>query len=116
MGRYLTEFEQLLLFAVLGLGDEAYSAAIQDEIERRAGRSRSAGSIHTALERLENSGHVESWFGEPTPERGGRRKRFYGVTPGGATALKGAWDGLQRIAQPGLVRLEELLEAERGNA
>lgn len=108
MGRQLGEFEQLILFAVLRLSDEAYGASIQEEIEDATGRDRSTGSIHTALERLESRGLVRSWLGDPTPVRGGRRKRYYAVTPSGARALQSSYEHLQRLARGNLARLREL--------
>lgn len=108
MSTHLGEFEQLLLFALLQLGDDAYSARIQEEIEIRAGRFRSAGSIYTTLERLEERGCVRSWLGEATRERGGRRKRFYAITPAGAEALKRSYDRIQRMASGTLTELDEL--------
>lgn len=108
MEQRLGEFEQLLLFAMLRLGDQAYSARIQEEIAQQAGRQRSAGSIYTTLERLEERGCVRSWLGDPTPERGGRRKRFYELTPAGARALKASYERLQRMAAGALHELDEL--------
>src|SRR5687768_2424880 len=77
----LGEFEQLVMYAVLRLDDEAYGAAIRRELLERAGRDVSPGAIFTTLERLEARGLVTSEYGEPTQERGGRRKRFYRVKP-----------------------------------
>ena len=77
MSAALGEFEQLVLLAVLRLGEDAYGAAIRRELVECAGRDASPGAIFTTLERLEARGLVRSRFGEPTPERGGRRKRYY---------------------------------------
>src|SRR5262249_62130164 len=71
----LGEFEQLVLLALIRLGDAAYGVPIRDEIHRRAGRNVSLATVYKTLERLEAKGCVSSTVGEPTAERGGRRKR-----------------------------------------
>jgi PadR family transcriptional regulator PadR len=106
MAEFLGEFEQLILFAILHLEDGAYGATIREEIEARTGRTISAGAVYTALERLESRGFVSSWFGAPTPTRGGRRKRHFRVEPDGQRALRRAYDGLQRMAHGVVVKLE----------
>ena len=99
----LGDFEQLILFGVLRLGDEAYGVAIRQEIHRRSGRDVSVNAVYTTLDRLERKGLLESWVGDPTPERGGRRKKFYALRPAGVAALRQAYraftamaDGLQQ--------------------
>jgi PadR family transcriptional regulator, regulatory protein PadR len=88
MARGLGEFEHLILLALLDLEEEqAYGVPIRDAIERRTGRRVSAGAIYTALDRLAARGLVSSRLGEPTAERGGRRKRLYRLEPAGAHAL-----------------------------
>ena len=77
--RALGELEQLVLLAILALGDEAYGASIQREIGARTGRDVAVGAIYTALDRLETRGAVESSMGEPTAERGGRRRKHYSL-------------------------------------
>ena len=79
----LREFEELVLLAVLVAGTEAYGAALQEVLQKDAGRDVSLGAIYTALERLTKKGFVTSQLGEPTPVRGGRRKRHYELTPEG---------------------------------
>ena len=79
----LGEFEYLLLSAAARLGDEAYGAAIRQDIERVSGRPCSAGALYTTIDRLEDKGLVDTWMGEPTPERGGRSKRMVRVTAKG---------------------------------
>ena len=88
--RDLGRFDHLLLLAVLRLGDEAYGMTIRRELAEGTGREIAAGAIYTALARLETRGYVRSHLGEPTPERGGRAKRFYRVRPAGAKALERA--------------------------
>ena len=96
MGHHLGEFEQLLLFALLRLGDEASGTAVMDEIEQRAGRTVSAGAIYTGFERLTGKGLVTSTFGPPSPQRGGKRRRLYTLEPAGAEALERAWAAIDR--------------------
>jgi PadR family transcriptional regulator PadR len=72
---HLGELEQIVLLAVLRLGDDAYGVPIRLEIEHRARRSLTIGALYRTLDRLEAKGYVASWFGEPTRERGGRSKR-----------------------------------------
>jgi DNA-binding PadR family transcriptional regulator len=99
--RYLGELEQIVLWAVLRLGDEAYGVPIRLEIEGRTGRSLTVGALYRTLDRLEAKGYVTSKFGDPTPERGGRSKRYFTVRPSGLRALRASrntllamWDGL----------------------
>src|SRR5204863_145748 len=83
MGRdLLTDFELMILLAILRAGDEAYGVAIAREIEETAGRAAMLGAVYAALDRLERNGLVASIVGEPTAARGGRAKRFFRVTPG----------------------------------
>lgn len=88
----LGEFEQLVLIALVRLGPNAYGATIRREIEARSERSLSISAVYTTLERLEQKGLVRSWIGEPTPERGGRRRKHFEMLPRGARALKAAYD------------------------
>jgi len=80
---YLGEFELMLLLAVLHLGEEAYGVPISSELERNRGRSVSVGSVYAALERLEAKGLIVSDLGDPTPERGGKAKRYFRITKEG---------------------------------
>jgi PadR family transcriptional regulator, regulatory protein PadR len=76
---YLGEFELMILLAILHLGDQAYGVPIARELERHRGREVSIGSIYAALERLETKGLIASSLGDPTPERGGKAKRYFRV-------------------------------------
>ena len=80
---YLGEFELMLLLAVIHLGDEAYGVPISRELEAHRGRTVSVGSVYAALERLETKGLVSSTLGDPTPERGGKAKRYFRITKEG---------------------------------
>ena len=106
MGRdgYLGELEQMVLLAILHLGDEAYGTRVMDELAERAERSVSRGAMYVTLDRLEDKGMLRSEAGEPTPGRGGRRRRYLTVTPRGVDALQHArrtweslWDGLDAV-------------------
>jgi PadR family transcriptional regulator PadR len=99
---HLGELEQIVLLAVLRLGDDAYGVPIRLEIERRTGRSLTVGALYRTLDRLEAKGCVSSSFSEPTPERGGRSKRYFKVRAVGLRSLRASrdalaamWDGLQ---------------------
>src|SRR5712692_10901155 len=86
----LGDFEQLVLLGVLRLElqDSAYGAAIRQKIHARSGRDVSINAVYTTLERLESKGLLRSWVGEPTAQRGGRRRTFYALRPAGAAALR----------------------------
>jgi DNA-binding PadR family transcriptional regulator len=98
MTDWLGEFEQVVLFAVAQL-DHGYGATIRDEIVQRTGRDVSAGAVYTTLDRLEARGLVASWWGEPTPQRGGKRKRHYRLRPEGREALTRSWQALRAMAR-----------------
>ena len=80
---YLGEFEMMILLSVIHLGEEAYGVPISRELEMQRGRDVSVGSVYAALERMEGKGLVSSSLGDPTPERGGKAKRFFRVTKEG---------------------------------
>ena len=103
---YIGEFEQLVLMTILRLGDGAYGATVRDEISDRVGRDVSLSAVYTTLERLEEKSLLKSRMGEPTPQRGGRRKRYFALTPAGERALQASWQRLKRAAEG----LEPLLE------
>ena len=87
MKGYIGEFEELVLLTVASLGEDAYGVAIKEEIEKRSDRSISIGALHSTITRLEEKNYLKSWLGEPTQERGGRRKRYFEVTQQGKVAL-----------------------------
>jgi PadR family transcriptional regulator PadR len=84
----LGEFEQIVLLAVLRLTDRPYAVAVRDEILRCTGREVSRGSIYVTLDRLETKGYLRSRLADPTPERGGRAKRYYALRPCAFEALR----------------------------
>ena len=85
---YLGEFEELVLLTVAVLSGEAYGALITQDISARTRRSVQISAVHVALYRLEEKGFLNSHMGGSTQERGGRRKRFFTLTPAGAHALQ----------------------------
>jgi PadR family transcriptional regulator len=87
----LGEFEQLVLLALVRLGADAYGATVRREIQTCAGRQVGISAVYTTLERLEQKGLVKSRIGDPTPQRGGRRRRHFELRPLGARALKEAY-------------------------
>lgn len=109
----LGAFEQLILFCVLRLGNDAYGVPIRETLEAKTGRAVSAGAIYTALARLEERGLVASWVGEPTPGRAGRPPKYYRVEPEGARALLAAYSTLQSVAGGVVPELVELAEGKR---
>jgi DNA-binding PadR family transcriptional regulator len=103
---YLGEFEQMVLLAILRLGDGAYAIPLREEIEARTGRDVARGALYTALERLETKKCVRSSMSDPLPERGGRSRRYYAVTPAGLSALRASRDAWLALWQG----VESLLE------
>ena len=102
----LGDFEQLVLLGVLRLEDEAYGAAIRQEIHARSGRDVSINAVYTTLDRLEKKGLLESWTGEPTAQRGGRRRKFYALRPAGTAAIRQAYEAFQSMADGLKARLD----------
>ncbi|MGE0815381.1 MAG: PadR family transcriptional regulator [Vicinamibacterales bacterium] len=94
----LGEFEHVVLLALLRLGADAYGASVSAEIEARSRREVSISAVHTTLDRLEQKGLVRSRVGDPTPQRGGKRKRHFDVTPAGLRAVRAAYGAIQRMA------------------
>jgi PadR family transcriptional regulator, regulatory protein PadR len=98
-GDYPGEFEQIMLLALLRLGDSAYGMAIRREILDRTGRDVSIGAVYATLDRLEEKGFVSSRQGDPSPERGGRAKRFFKIEADGEAALRESHRVLTRMTQ-----------------
>jgi DNA-binding PadR family transcriptional regulator len=85
--KFLGEFEQVVLLALLRLGHDAYGAAIRQLLHEQVNRNVAIGALYLTLERLEKKGMVNSTLGESTPERGGRAKRYFEVTAKGQKSL-----------------------------
>jgi len=90
---YLGELEQILLLAVLRVGEEAYAIPILKQIEAQTGRKVARGALYTALERLEAKGCLRSRMGDPTDDRGGKPRRYFTVTAAGLRAIKSTLAG-----------------------
>jgi DNA-binding PadR family transcriptional regulator len=102
---FLGEFEHIVLLALLRLEDQAYGVTVRQEIEFRIKREVSIGAVYATLGRLETKGYVASHLGDPTPERGGRSKRFFRVTSKGVAAVNRTHRAIQRMTEGlGLVR------------
>jgi DNA-binding PadR family transcriptional regulator len=102
----LGEFEEVVLLAVLRLGDDAYAIPVREEIWLRTRRRVARGALYTALDRLEEKGLLTSRMSEPRPERGGRRRRYYKLSSAALTALRasrearlGLWQGLEAVLE-----------------
>jgi DNA-binding PadR family transcriptional regulator len=95
----LGEFEQMVLLAVIHLGDGAYAIPIVDEIERRTGRTTARAAVYVTLRRLEEKGLITSWMSEPTAERGGKGRRYVKLQPAGVRALRDARRAAERMWQ-----------------
>ena len=105
--RPLTDLEFMLLLATLRVGEDAYGVQIARELEATGGRTVLLGAVYATLDRLETVGFVRSSVGDPTPERGGRAKRYFRVTPAGLRAVKetqnafvSLWRGVAELKEP----------------
>lgn len=96
-GEFLGEFEQLVLLALLRIGDDAYGMTVRRELEETAGRQVTFGTVYGTLDRLEEKGYVSSHHGPAEPVRGGRARRFFKVEPEGELALARARDMMARM-------------------
>src|ERR1700746_1990685 len=96
---FLGEFEHLIVLALLRLEDRAYGVTVRQEIEFRTKREVSIGAVYATLDRLEAKGDVKSRRSDPTPERGGRSKRFFHVTAKGVAAVNRAQRALQSMTE-----------------
>jgi PadR family transcriptional regulator PadR len=93
----LGEFEQMVLLALTRLGSDGYGVSIAADITARTGREVSLGAVYKTLERLEDRGLVTSRIGEPTPERGGRRKKYFRMAAIGQRVLRQSMAGLRSM-------------------
>jgi len=104
--RFLSRTEEMILLTIWRLGNDAYCVSILEEMVKRTGRTWTLSGIYIPLGRLEKVELVESYFGDPLPERGGKRRRFYRITKAGFTALKeiktiekAMWLGLPNVSR-----------------
>lgn len=98
MDKNLGELEQLVLLALMRLGDDAYGVTVHQEIQDRTGRNMAFATIYTTLSRLEGKSLVISYVGDPTPERGGRAKKHFEITAAGKTALQQSLRALRTMS------------------
>jgi len=101
----VSNFELMVMLALIRLGDEAYGVPISKEIEEHSGHDVALGSVYAALERLHGRGFVTSSVGEPTAERGGRAKRYFKITGKGVKVVMKTQQTLTRL-WAGIPRLE----------
>jgi PadR family transcriptional regulator, regulatory protein PadR len=102
------EFEQLVLLAILRLGEETYGAEVKREIEVRTGRRLAISAVYITLDRLEQKGYIRTWIGDPLPQRGGRRRKHIALLPAGGGALARAYRGFREMTAGLEPRLERL--------
>jgi len=96
-GEYLGNFELLVLLALLRLGNDAYGVTIAQELEEQTGREVVIASVYATLDRLQKRGLVASELGDPTPERGGRAKRYFRITGAGIREARDARQSLMKM-------------------
>jgi len=101
------DFEQQVLLAVWRLGEDAYGAAVREELESRTGHGIAQGAVYVTLMRLEKKGLLRSRLSDPTPVRGGKAKRIFGITPEGVEGVRATremmdrlWEGLPEASDP----------------
>lgn len=93
----LKNTEQLVLLALVSLGENAYGVTIRGAIEERSGRDVPIATVYAVLDRLESRGLAESWLSDPLPERGGRARKHYRLSRRGADALLTAREVMNRM-------------------
>jgi DNA-binding PadR family transcriptional regulator len=98
-GEILGPLEQIILLALVRLKSKAYGMTVRREIEERTGRNISIGAIYATQERLEAKGYVSFFTGAPTPERGGRAKRFFRLESAGQEALRVSHEAIRKMTQ-----------------
>jgi PadR family transcriptional regulator PadR len=104
MSRFLTDYELMIMLAILRLRNDGYGVTIARELEQTAGRQTTLAAVYLALDRLERQGLVTSALGEATPERGGRAKKYFKVTSKGLHAVRATqrafialWSGIPQL-------------------
>jgi PadR family transcriptional regulator, regulatory protein PadR len=102
---YLGNFELMVLLAIMRVGEDAYGVLVSRELEAQSGQQIVVASVYAALQRLEEKGLVTSSVGDPTPERGGRAKRFFKVTAKGLREVRSTQRALQNLSR-GVPQLE----------
>lgn len=98
-GEFLGEFEQLVLLALIRLGEGAYGMTVRREIEERAARDVSIGAVYATLDRLEEKGLAKSYAGDSSDARGGRAKKCFRITGAGASALERSQQAVRQMLE-----------------
>lgn len=98
-GDFLGEFEQLVLLALIRVGEGAYGMTVRREIEERASRDVSIGAVYATLDRLEEKGLVRSYAGDGPAARGGRPKKCFRITGAGASALERSQQAVRQMLE-----------------
>lgn len=108
-GKYLGEFEELILLTVAAVGEQAYAVSVKKEAQEISGRKINISAVHASLYRLEDKGYLSSEFGGATNQRGGKKKRLFKVTSAGFASLKAAkelreqlWQKIPQLSVVGL--------------
>lgn len=94
----LGELEYFILSSSARLGDDAYGAAIGQDLQAMTGRQCSLGALYTTLERLERKGLIRTWVGEPSPERGGRAKKMVRITAKGVREAQVFYEAMIKVS------------------
>ena len=107
--KFLSRSEELILLAILELRDNAYVVSIREELKRMTGETWAMGALFVTLDRMSQKGYVHSRLSEPTPERGGRRKRLYMILPAAVDALnkvrnlhRAVWKNVPDLSKKGI--------------
>jgi len=93
----ISKAEEMVLLAILRLGDNAYGVSIRRQIHRDAGKDYTYGTLYGLLRQMERKGYIRKQKGEPLPKKGGRSKSYFTLTPVGARALKEAMELHERM-------------------
>ena len=93
------EFELLVMLAILRLGDDAYGVTVREELEAETSRTLTLGAVYKTLGRLEGKGYLHTRMAPPTRERGGRRKKLYGLTSAGLEVARRSLSDLRRMTK-----------------
>lgn len=116
MKSYIGSLEQLLMFVLARLENEAHGLAIRTELRDATGRDVSPGAIYTTLDRLEGRGLVASWISDDRPVGGGRRRRYYRLEPAGARELADGYEALRALADDTMGTLARIAADAAGEA
>jgi len=97
----LSKSEELCLLTIWRLRDNAYGVTIRRKIAELTGKQYTYGTLYSLLDQLVNKEYAVKFEGEPTNERGGRRKLLYKITTEGIEALKHSYE-MQQVVWNGI--------------